>query len=253
MTAIQKFEVHNFSKINLLRNGTIQFLNFNENIISFNCPTITDMYDELDFNIFIHLLELTPNEIRKYKLPFIAKEKANIIKGLISHTEYSKYLIKYFTKYINNFDYKNKELYINNNLLTNDELEFIIEAILIACGRKEYFIQKENTIEASEEEDNSMVRELMEQAKKAEEKVQKANKYKQQNSQDGLSTDDVMMAILYEFPSLQINDIFAMNYFTMSWYFSYIGKIDQHRINTMAYANGAMKKNYKHKHMIMLK
>jgi hypothetical protein len=113
------------------------------------------------------------------------------------------------------------------------ELDYIIDKILISIGQKN-FEEEEKT---NEEKLDPVMAKILQAQKESEEKLKKS---KQKKSEGGLSIEQIMLAVTYEF-RIPSKDLLELNYFGVIWYFSYVGKVDAHKLNQMILSSGMSK------------
>jgi hypothetical protein len=80
-------------------------------------------------------------------------------------------------------------------------------------------------------------------------KIQRIKRNSKDNK-EGTGLNDIIAAILYEFPQYKISDVLDMNLFTLYYLFKYVGKIANYEVNKIAFGNGLVKKGQKIKYFI---
>lgn len=224
-----------FDKMSLIHNIPVQFTINDRRLIEFKFPTIRDNLGDIDFKIFLGIITLTPEKIKEKKINFnfIVEKRGDIIQGLIGNKDYSKLLVKYLLKYIKDSEYKEQAIFINNEKVMSYELEYIIDKILISLGQKNF----EEEEKRDEEKINPAIEKILQAQKESEEKLKKI---KQKKSEGGLNTEQIMLAVTYEF-GITSKDLLELNYFGLIWYFGYVGKVDAHKLNQMILSSGMSK------------
>jgi len=81
-------------------------------------------------------------------------------------------------------------------------------------------------------------------------KVQRIKRNANKNGSKGNSMEDMLAAILYEFPQYTLEDLFELNIYTIYYLFGYVGKIANYEVSKIAAGNGNLKKSKKHKYFI---
>ena len=120
---------------------------------------------------------------------------------------------------------------VKNNLF--DE---IIEVIYKILGKEKIIIKD------TDDEFTKREKEIKLRAQKI------RNNKKNKNSKDkDDSFENVIAAIIYEFPQYKIEDVFNLNIFTFNYLVKYIGKIANYEVSKIAAGNGLTKK---HKYFI---
>ena len=224
-----------FDKMSLIHNIPVQFSIDERRPIEFSFPTIRDSLGDINFKTFLGIIGLTPEKIKEknLKLNFIVQIHGDIIQGLIANEDYSKLLVPYLLKYIKNSEYMDKAIFVNHEKVMSYELDYIIDKILISIGQKNF--DEEEKID--EEKLNPAIAKIMKAQKESEEKLKKI---KQKKSEGGLNIEQIMLAVTYEF-GITSKDILELNYFGLIWYFSYVGKVDAHKLNQMILSSGMSK------------
>jgi hypothetical protein len=224
-----------FDRMSLIHNVPVQFSINERRVIEFSFPTIRDSLGDIDFKTFLGVISLTPERIKEkdLKLNFIVKIHGDIIQGLIANDDYSKLLVPYLLKYIKNSEYKDKAIFVDDEKIMSYELDYIIDKILISIGQKN-FEEEEKT---NEEKLDPAIAKILQAQKESEEKLKKI---KQKKSEGGLNIEQIMLAVTYEF-RISSKDLLELNYFGVIWYFSYVGKVDAHKLNQMILSSGMSK------------
>jgi hypothetical protein len=225
-----------FDKMSLIHNTKVQFSVNDRRVIEFRFPTVKETLGDLQFKVFLGIIILTPEEIKKRDLKFNFKiEKVgDLIQGLIASRDYFKNIVPYLLKYITNSEYKDAEIYVDNEKIMSYELNYIVEKILISVGQSTF---KEEEKKENIENINPMMANILKAQKESEEKLKKK---KEKNSQGKLSIEEIMLAVTYEFGISQ-KDLLDLNYFSIIWYFGYVGKVDAHKLNQMILSSGMSK------------
>lgn len=233
----QQYNINStFDKMSLIHNVSVQFSINDRRTIEFTFPTIRDSLGDINFKVFLGIVTLTPEKVKEKKLKFnfIVEKHGDIIQGLIGSKDYSQILVKYLLKYIKNSEYKEQAIFVDNEKVMSYELEYIIDKILISVGQKNFEEEEEKL---NEEKLNPEIAKILKAQKESEEKLKKA---KQKKSQGSLSIEQIMLAVTYEF-RISSKDLLELNYFSLIWYFGYVGKVDAHKLNQMILSSGMSK------------
>jgi hypothetical protein len=225
-----------FDKMSLIHNTKVQFSVNDRRAIEFRFPSVKETLGDLQFKVFLGVIILTPEEIKKRNLKFNFKiEKiGDLIQGLVVSKDYSKNVVPYLLKYITNSEYKETGIYVDNEKIMSYELDYIVEKMLIALGQKNFEEEKK---EEDIQKTNPMIAKILQAQKETEEKLKKK---KEKNSEGKLTLEEIMLAVTYEFGISQ-KDLLDLNYFSVIWYFSYVGKVDAHKLNQMILSGGMSK------------
>jgi len=121
----------------------------------------------------------------------------------------------------------NKEIVVTNKLFNK------IILVLYKTMKKEKIIINEDDDEFTKREKQMKLR---------------VQKIKNQNGKkEGKDINDIITAILYEFPQYKIAEILNMNLYTVYYLFGIVGKIANYEVSKIAAGNGLAKK---HKYLI---
>jgi hypothetical protein len=208
--------------------------------ITFKCPTVKDLFEDKDLKKFIGFVSLTPKKVKEsttLKLPFKYESQGDLIKGLITFTEYGIILAKYFIKYIPDSEYTNREIIVGGEKIISTEFDYIAKAMLVSMNQMPYE-EIEIKKEAKKEEINPIIKDIMEKQKEAEDKLKKIKAKKDKSS--GLKIEEILLAITYEF-RLAPDYLLSLNYYGLIWYFGYVGKVDAHKLNQQILSSGMSK------------
>jgi len=117
----------------------------------------------------------------------------------------------------------------------------IIEITYTSMNKK--FIKQENI---DEEEDE--IKKMQKKAKMMAQKIRQKSK-KDETSEEKSTKDfeDMLAAVIYEFPQYKLHDLFDLNIYTLHYLFRYVGKIANYEVSKIAAGNGLTKK---HKYFI---
>jgi hypothetical protein len=224
-------------KISLIENIPIEFSINDRRPIRFRCPAINEMLTSVDFKMFATIISLDSEKAKKFNLKFNfdSSSTGKIIQGLLSLSEYSNLLSKYFLKYVENSKFENYSMIVDNEKIMSYELEYIANTILISLGQKDF----EEKQEQINENIDPRIAEILKAQKDSEEKL-KAIKNKKQKSQKGYSIEEILLAISYEF-GLSMSELLQKTYFSVVWYFSFVAKVDAHKLNQMILSSGMSK------------
>lgn len=225
---------HNANKFYLLTNQPVIFTNSEEKENSFKMtiPTLKDFYTNEDLIFCINLLEQDVEEIQKM---------INI--KIESHYE--------FIHLVNSFAAKNKEFKTLSDLIING-LKVIIPEITFnkilkikdIIVTEKLFNQIIEVIYMSLDKEKIIINEDDDEFTKREKlmkiKIQKIKR--NSNNGKGTNIEDMIAAILYEFPQYKIEDLMKLNLYTIYYLFKYVGKIANYEVSKIAAGNGLSKK-----------
>jgi hypothetical protein len=236
----QQFNIKSTSsKISLIQNLPIEFSVNDRRSIQFTCPTVEDIVTSLDFGLFITIIKLDAETLKKLniKVNFDTSSSGKIIQGLLSMTDYANVIAKFFTKYIKNSKHESYSITVDGEKVMSYEYDYMIQSFLIAIGQKEY----EEKQEQIDENLNPQMAKILKAQKESEEKLKAAKKKKQ--SEKGLELEEILLAICYEF-GFNMNDLMKITYYGVAWYFGFVGKVDAHKLNQMILSSGMSKQKH---------
>lgn len=233
---------HNCSKNYLLINKPVIFIDDETNkSFKINLPTLEAFYTNENLLLLLTILEKDLFELEKIisntklkshydflhivfslseKIPEFKTLKNNLLEGLL-------YLNEKF-----NF---NKILRIDDVIITPEIFELILDVVFMSLDKEKTKI---------DEKDDEFTR-MEKEAKMRAERIRKNAKKNDKEDKDSLN--DMLVAILYEFPQYQLKDLFQLNVYTIYYLFKYVGKIANYEVSKIAAGNGLAKK---HKYFI---
>lgn len=227
-------------KLSLIENLPIEFRVDNRRPIKFTCPTVYDLFSELDIKVFLTVISLTADKLKEMKLTvsFDTSTPGKIIQGFMGFTDYSSIMQKYLSRYIVGAAIIDGSIHVENEKVMSYELQYIAETMQIALGQKNFEEKQE-----AETVKDPIMNQILEAQKAAEEKLRKA-KAKKAARGKGYSVEELMLAISYEF-GYSVKDLLNKTYFALIWYFGFVSKVDAHKLNQMILSSGmSKKKNY---------
>jgi hypothetical protein len=228
-------------KLSLIQNLPVEFSLDNRRSIKFVCPTINDIFTELDIRTFLTVISLSPEKIKELKMTakFDTSSAGKIIQGFMGFSDYGPILQKYFLKYILNSTVKENAIFVNDEKVLSNELEYIADVIQMSLNQKTFV---EDPVPKSELED-PVLGKILKAQQQAEEKLKKA-KAKKTKSTKGYAIEDIMLSISYEF-GISMAELLNKTYFSLTWHFGFVPKVDAHKLNQLILSSGmSKKKNY---------
>lgn len=230
----------NFNKITLLGNQIIRIY-FDDKTIEFVPPNLKLYLTNYDFMELIYMLKLTPSDLVKI-FPiqnFIVENNYETFISIIKNYKTDEFL-NYFNQIFPNIEYKNSHFECGGIPLNSEEYDLLLEFLFVSCGERDFSsLMQKIDLSYKKEELTELQKRKLEQDKKVQElKNKKKNKDKKDSS---ITIDQIVIAILYEFPSLSLEDIYNMNMVTLLDLWSYIAKIVDNQIQIVAAGNGLIK------------
>jgi hypothetical protein len=230
-----------FEKTSLINHLPIEFTINDRRNIKFIYPTVEELISDLDLQLFITLINLTKEKIESMnmKLPFKLDSRAGIALNFMAYTEYSELLSKYFTRYVNTCEFKDNALFVKDQKIILEEMEYIIKVILISCGIESSTEEELSSKMTKSDSVSPEIQAILKKQKESEEKIRQIKQKKAEKS--GFTIEQVMLAITYEF-GIPIRDLIKLNYYAIFWYFGFVGKVDSHKLNQLIISSGFSKK-----------
>lgn len=231
----------NFSPLSLISNQPIRVI-FENKYIDFMAPPVKDYLMNYEFAEFMYYLRLTVEEFNTHAVERggYAESKYGIIKLiLLLAQDKRESIIKYFTQIFTNTRYDDYQFFVGEFEISDEEYETMLEFLFVSCGETEMepFLKK---IDYSSGRPLSKIEQIM---KDNEEKIKKRKKKKKETEDkaNAVTMDQVVIAILYEFPSLTLDKIIDMNMYSLLTFWKYVGKVVDNQIQIVAAGNGNIK------------
>lgn len=240
----------NFSKLSLLGNEIIKIY-FPDKTVEFVPPNIRLYLMDIDFLEFLFLLKQDVESFKKMAdLPIQVDSSYEVLLTIIK-VEYKKDLIlKYFKKLFPNLNYEASQFKCDGMPLSQEEYEILLDFLLVSCAEKDFdtFMKqiegstKDEEVISESQKRFKALQEKIEQAKKKNKKEIKNKKDDKPDKSSAITIDQIVIAILYEFSNLAINDVYDMNMVTLLEFWKYVSKVVDTQIQIVAAGNGNVKK-----------
>lgn len=228
-----KIKAHNVNDLMLIRNKDFYFVNENDKKIFFQVPNFEDYLSDISLSVFLSMLELDKSKFEGMNI----NNNLDLVLNMIKNQLYLDDLMSTLHKYIMDLRIDMNGLFVNNEILIAEEFDFIVTVWKISLGlEKLEVLTKEKDVEP----------ELDEFEKRIRDNESKINKIKQKVESESLELDKVVIAVMKEF-NLKIEEVLSLNLFTVFWYYVHALKINNYRVETIAFGNGLIKK---HKYFI---
>lgn len=234
----------NFSKLCLLSNETIKIY-FEDKTVEFVPPTISLYFNDLDFMEFKAILKQNPKDFANYSFGFEVNNAYEALLALLKIGYKVDSILKFLKFVFPNVEFNNSRLEVDGVFLTSEEYMLLIEFLEVSCAEKDFdeFMKK---IEPQPDPKNNKEKELSGLAKRFKEVEDKLNelkksKKKTDEKQKAITIDQIVVAILYEFPSFSVKDVLDMNVVTLLQFWQYVGKVVDTQIQITAAGNGLIK------------
>lgn len=248
----------NFNSISLISGVDIQII-FDDKNIKFVPPNLITLFSDLNFNDFYAILKQDISDFNKninlLKFEGVTNRYAMLQTVLLleSKTNNKLEIEQILKKIFPEVEIINNSLFFNKKEISSDEFDLLFEFLLVSCGDKllkdiQEIITK-GQMHSGEIEKNKKLKEFELKKKEAEEKILAAknkrnrkNKSNTKGSESKITIDQIVIAVMYEFPSLTIDRIYQMNLFTLLEFWKYVSKVVDNQIQIIAAGNGNIKK-----------
>ena len=232
---------HNFNKLNLLKNNIIE-LHFDNKIIKIQPPTLEDYYLNIEFQMFMMMLKQDINEILKRdpNFPLVVETPYELIQAFIMLNLHKETLIRGFQKITPELTFDKNELTYNNIKLTSEEFDYILKVLWVSCGELEFDKTIKDFEPTTTQKLSEVQQKLLDHQKRIDDAKAKKNK-KQQNDKSNITIENIVLAILYEFPSFTSEDVYKMNMFTIYYLWQLLSRVVDNQIQIVAAGNGNIK------------
>lgn len=245
----------NFGKIALLGNVPM-YISFSNKKIEFVPPNIKLYLLDDDFAYFLYVVKITPEEFKNINNRFIVENKYETLMAVLKIDPNANTIVTNLQKVFPNLVYKKSSLMVEEEVVTAEEYEVLLKMLLISCAEQELetFMQEvqvaakpKRELTASEKralEVEEKLNRIKKTGKKREKEKQLDTKSKNDTASKGstITIDQIIIAILYEFPSLNLEGVYNMSMFTLLVFWSYIQKVVDNQIMIVAAGSGNVKK-----------
>lgn len=233
----------NYSELLLLANKNIIFQNEEKNLSFEVIPmSLENILFNNDLNMFLNLIEMDLPDLQKILEGYEVKSHYDFIHVVLTLAEkreeakdMANSILGGLQTLIPDAHFTNKQLHINDFYLNEELFEQIAEVIVSILGKKRKIV--------FEDSDDEMTRRM----KETQQKIQNIKSKGRSVDRSQTNLQDILAAILYEFPQYKLNDLFKLNIFTFYYLFRYVGRIANYEVSKIAAGNGLTKK---HKYFI---
>lgn len=243
---------HNLIEHNIILNATIVYAFENDDPIMVNIPKIRDSIEDPSFNLFLSLMILKKEDYEDMRLKSQVENETQALIALIRENKEVRLQIEpYIEKYIQGASVSSKGIQIGERVLTEKEVDFFKNIILVSFGIK----RLEDIVEDKEEEDllakmSPAERIIYERQQETLKRLEQA-KRKRDEAKGGSKIDlpKMIAGVMKEF-NMSLDQIKDLNYYTLYYLFSYVFKIDHYDFMKKAAASGNLTKKAKIKHWL---
>lgn len=224
----------NFSKTALLSNSKI-IVEFDDKTVELIPPTLNQYLHDLEMIQTLGILRIEPKDFNEQvsESNFIVDSKMGVLLSIFDLKQFNGDKIKQtLFKLFPNLTYGRTEIFCEGLPLSNEEFDLLLKMLQISCDE-----QKFEVLSPKSQEDSEIEKKLKEQQNKINQLKKKTQEVKQENSNTEITMDQIVMALCYEFPAFTPDYIFNMNVFSVMYYYSYIGKIIDNKIQIVAAGN----------------
>lgn len=243
---------HNLIEHNIILNATIVYAFENDDPIMVNIPKIRDSIEDPSFNLFLSLMILKKEDYEDMRLKSQVENETQALIALIRENKEVRLQIEpYIEKYIQGASVSSKGIQIGERVLTEKEVDFFKNIILVSFGIK----RLEDIVEDKEEEDllakmSPAERIIYERQQETLKRLEQA-KRKRDEAKGGSKIDlpKMIAGVMKEF-NMSLDQIKDLNYYTLYYLFSYVFKIDHYDFMKKAAASGNLTKKAKIRHWL---
>lgn len=233
----------NLNKFTLLANTPIKIY-LEDKTIDFVPPSIQTYFTDLDFTEFKFFLKYDYKKEKNLNNFIIQNEYEFFL--LILKEDFKKDLfLSYFSKLFPNLSYRNYNFFVDDKSLTYEEYLLLLDFLAVSCGEKSLDdLLLDNEPQENKEEKqikDKYLSDLNDKMKIGQQKLEDLKKSKKQKQKDGLTIDQIVIAILYEFPGFKLEDILRMNVFAVLYLWENVNKVIDTEIQKIAAGNGLLK------------
>ena len=230
---------NNFSKLNLLRNKGFYFVGSHNKKIYFKVPTLDDYIADEAMIQFFSIMQVP---LESLEIQAQVKNKLELLLYLIKSGLYLEEIVATLHKLVTNIKVNTTGLFVDSHQLSVNELEWLLDSWLISLGVKTFDEQEEPPAEGED-----VLSEMDRKIRESEAKIRKIKqKRKEQTEEPKFSLENILAAVIKEF-HFKMDEVLAMNMYTVFWYYNMALRYNNYRIETIAYGNGLIKK---HKYFI---
>ena len=229
----------NFSLFNLFLDKKVKIYT-DQTFFIVRVPTIKEFTSDDKMNITYHMWTMSSSRFKEV-VPFECKTSFDLVVGVLFkfgiYKEYKvivdnfKYTLDFFIPNIE-IDYKNKQLIVDDIIITEEIWEYILYVLRLSCGEK---VEKPRTF-ASEDE-----RQFYLAQKEMDEKIKKIKAQKPGDS-DGLLK--AFLSIQYKF-NLSFDYLAEQTMAQIQWLQTHAAGAVSYEVNAQAFAAGNMKRGKK--------
>lgn len=225
------------NKLLLLGNKTIHIF-FKDKIVNFIPPTLELLYS---YN-FSELKTVLDTDYTTIDLHIIVENQYEFFLAFLKISDHRDIIMENFNKIFPNIIYSKNQLFCDDLPITNDEFLVLRDFLKVTCAEQDLStILPEAQVEQEEEKPKGKFAELFNKLQDNEEKLKKMKEKNKKGSSGNITIDQIVVAIIYEFPSLKIEDVFQMNLFSILEMWKYVSKVIDTKIQITAAGNGLVK------------
>lgn len=232
---------NNYSELLLLANKNITFKDKSSDFSFELVPMkVEDMFFDEDLGALLGMLEVNLSdfsqnfntEVTSYLMALTLIATLGEKREELKDTSIS--LQKGLKKIIPKINFNGMLFKIEDKILMPNLFDQIIEIIFKILGKEKIIINETDD-------------EFIKAEKQAQLRAQQIRKKGKKESDDASKIEDVLLALIYEYPQYKIEELFQLNIYTFNYLFSKVGQIANYEVSKIAAGNGLTKK---HKYLI---
>ena len=195
---------------------------------------------DLEFSGFLTLLKLTPKEFTEtFSDKYIVSNNYEVILTMIKLGFKKEMILNFFKIMFPNLEFVDSQFKCGGIPVTFEEYSLMLKFIDVSCAEIEFDDFMKNL--SSDVKSDKELSKIEQKMKEQQDKVDKAKKKKKNKSGEKITIDQIVIGILYEFPSFTLDRIYDMNMFTLLLFWTYVSKVVDTQIQVVAAGNGLTK------------
>ena len=229
----------NFSIFNLFLDKQVK-IQVGSQKLFVRVPTIKEFFNNEDLNAVYHIWTLPPSQ-RQKMVPVLCETSFDFLNIILfqmgMYKEYAEITLKFKEILVFLFpdieiNYKNKQLIVDDIIITEEIWEYILYVLRLSCGEK---VEKPRTFDSEEE------RQFYLAQRKMDERIKQIKSQKTGDSEALLKS---FLSIQYKF-NLSFDYLAEQTVAQIQWLQSYAAGAVSYEVNAQAFAAGNMKKGKK--------
>ncbi len=184
-------------------------------------PNLREIFLDDDLTTVIDIVQADYEQIKELNAGFTFKNEIQFLCGYYSYVAHEFDFHKQFNRLFSNLKITKTGIYSDEHQLSLEEYLEMRKILLIGLGRDSLDDKQKGSTAVEEEElsDDPMVREFQLKERELNKRVEEANAKKENKEGTALVLENMLIAILNEFPSYKLCDLYELNMFTINYLF----------------------------------